>query len=184
MAKTDPPRDPVKDPLILLVDDERYMRALLRQMLQRLEFRQITEAKNAAEARNALDQSQFDLCIAHMWLKPESGLDFLRYVRKHKEPAVKNIRFLLLSADATEKTVKLAVQTGANGFVIKPFSQNTVTERVRAILKKDQKTADAEFEMIDQTKVTIHQRKEDETFAAGPVKDPFADMNLKDLGLD
>jgi two-component system chemotaxis response regulator CheY len=175
---------PINDPVILLVEDERYMRGLLRQMLQRLDLRQIVEAKDAAEGRAALEKQQFDLCIAHMWLKPESGLDFLRFVRKHAEPAIKRIRFLLLSADATEKTVKLAVQSGANGFVIKPFSQNTVTERVRAILKKDQKTADDEFEMIDQTKVTIHHREAEPSFVAGPVKDPFAGVDLKDLGID
>lgn len=174
----------VKEPQILLVEDERYMRLLLRQMLQRLEYRQVVEAKDAVEARAALEKQPFDLCIAHMWLKPESGLDFLRYVRKHAEPSIRTIRFLLLSADATEKTVKLAVQSGSNGFVIKPFSQNTVTERVRAILKKDQKTADGEFEMIDQTKVTIHKREAEDSFAVGPVKDPFAGVDLKDLGLD
>jgi len=123
-------------PVVLVVDDEDSMRALLRQYLRK-EGYTVVEAADGATALAALRRGGVDLALVDVMLP---GLDGFELVRRARQ--LSNLPIILLTARGEETHRVSGLELGADDYVIKPFSVPEVVARVRAHLRRSQAMAD------------------------------------------
>ena len=117
-------------PHLLVVDDDRRLRELLRDFLGRNGYR-VNVASDAAEARRQIAGFAFDLMILDVMMPGESGLELARSMRGSG-----NLPILLLTArgDAADRIAGL--EAGADDYLPKPFEPRELLARLRAILRR------------------------------------------------
>lgn len=117
---------------ILLVDDSGTTRRIITNLLFSIGLTDVHQAENGKNALNKLKNAgNFDLLITD-WNMPEmSGLDLVKAIRS--DPSLKNIRILMVTAEATRDAVISAAQAGINGYVTKPFTAATLKEKINRI---------------------------------------------------
>lgn len=113
---------------MLIVEDERDIREILRRYLEREGFAVITTG-SGAEALRLLDTSQFDLVLLDLGLPDIDGLEVL-------QAAHPRVPVLVLTARAGVDDRIRGLQLGADDYVVKPFSPTEVVLRVRAVLSR------------------------------------------------
>lgn len=124
----------------LVVDDSKSIRDLVKRELETLGFTApIEEAESAdlaLERFKALQGKENSIqCVVSDWNMPgTSGLDFLRIVRAM--PEGKALPFLLLTSESNPEQVLEAAAAGVSNYVVKPFSAETLREKLRAVWKK------------------------------------------------
>lgn len=124
---------------ILVADDMRTMRNLLRQVLSELTYNKITEVDDGAAAWTEIESSfalkiPYGLIISD-WAMPKlSGLELLKKVRM--TDATKNMPFLMITAESEAAQVKEAIMSGVSNYITKPFTADTVKAKLAAIWKK------------------------------------------------
>ncbi len=121
---------------ILLVDDIASMRRLVAAFLHELGYRIITQAANGTEALTMLHKESFDLVVTDWSMPKMSGLELLQEIRK--DPDLKPIPVLLITAEARKENIVAAAQSGASGYIVKPFNITTLGEKVERILERSQ----------------------------------------------
>jgi two-component system alkaline phosphatase synthesis response regulator PhoP len=118
---------------ILIVDDEREIRDLLRYNLEREGYTVLT-AQAGEEALERIFATRPDLVLLDLLLPGLSGLEVLREVRA--EPSTRELPILLLSARGAEMDKLLGFERGADDYITKPFSPREVIARVEAVLRR------------------------------------------------
>jgi len=122
-------------PHILIVDDDRRIRELLKKYLSDNGYRAST-AENAAEARAQLENLTYDLIVLDVMMPGESGLDLTRSLRSQTQQPTSNIPILLLTAQAeTEHRIK-GLEGGADDYLPKPFEPRELLLRIGTILRR------------------------------------------------
>ena len=124
---------------ILVVDDIASMRRVVAAFLHELGYRHIMQAANGTEALAMLHKEAFDLVITDWNMPRMSGLELLQAIRQ--DANLKPIPVLLITAEARKENIVAAAQSGANGYVVKPFTIATLGEKVERILQRSQDTA-------------------------------------------
>lgn len=117
---------------ILVVDDDREIRNLLRDYLEKSGFR-ATAVGDGQETRRALERSRFDLIVLDLMLPHESGLEICRELR-----ASSDIPIIMLTALGEEVDRVVGLEVGADDYVAKPFSPRELLGRIRAVLRRTQ----------------------------------------------
>jgi two-component system chemotaxis response regulator CheY len=117
---------------ILVVDDFPTMRRIIRNFLAELGYTNIIEADDGNTALPVLKSGVVDVLITDWNMPGMRGLDLLREVRK--DPATKKIPVLMVTAEAKREQIAEATQAGANGYVVKPFTVQTLREMMDKIL--------------------------------------------------
>ena len=117
---------------ILVVDDFATMRRIIRNLLQDLGFSNISEADDGKTALPMLQNGNFDLLITDWNMPGMSGLDLLKAVRADTRLA--KLPVLVLTAEAKRDQIVEAAQAGVNGYVIKPFTAETLKTKLDKIL--------------------------------------------------
>ena len=105
------------EPHLLVVDDDRRLRELLRRYLADSGFR-VTGAADAVEARAQLASFAFDLVVLDVMMPGENGLDLTRSLRQQTTP---HIPVLLLTAMAEPEDRVNCLEHGADDYLVKPF---------------------------------------------------------------
>ncbi len=119
---------------ILVVDDKQELRTLLKQYLTQEGFNIIT-ARDGQEALFQARQEKPDLVVLDLMMPEMSGYDFLRiYSREASTPII------ILTAKIEENDKVLGLELGADDYITKPFSMRELTARVRAVLRRADKT--------------------------------------------
>lgn len=118
---------------ILVVDDMATMRNLLVKSLKELGFSNVQEAVNGADAYQKLTASEqpVGLIISESNMPQTTGLDLLKRLRA--EAKFSKIPFIMVTADADKKKIVEAVMAGVSSFVIKPFTTDTLREKLEAV---------------------------------------------------
>lgn len=124
------------DMKILVIDDMATMRKIIKNMLQQIGFKNITEADDGATAwpmiQEALGSPEPYEFIVSDWNMPQmSGLDLLKKVRETEE--LKKLPFLMITAEAEQGNVVIAVKAGVSNFIVKPFSAAVLKEKIEKI---------------------------------------------------
>ena len=119
---------------ILTVDDFSTMRRIIRNMLRQLGYTNILEAEDGAEALSLLQREKVDFVISDWNMPNMSGLDLLKAIRADEN--LKPIPVLLVTAEALKENVVEAVKAGVNNYVVKPFTAETLKEKIDAIFKE------------------------------------------------
>jgi two-component system chemotaxis response regulator CheY len=118
----------------LVVDDVNSMRVQLKDLLRMFGFTHIKTLGNGEEAKEALSSQTFHLVLADWHMEPTNGLDLLKYVRS--QPKLKDIAFLLVTAESTKERVVEAIQAGVDDYLIKPLTILQVQNKVYGVLFK------------------------------------------------
>lgn len=119
-------------PHLLVVDDDRRLRELLRKYLEAQGFR-VTVAADAQEARLKIAAITFDLLVLDIMMPGETGLDLLRSLRQESA-----IPVLLLTAMGEAPDRIHGLELGADDYLPKPFEPRELLLRIRTILKRFQ----------------------------------------------
>lgn len=116
------------DAKILTIDDMATMRKIIKSLLNQLGYKNVDEAENGKEALAKLKQQKYDLVLLD-WNMPEmDGITLLREIRKDSQ--LKDIPVIMVTAEAKKENVLLAIQTGANNYIVKPFTAETLKEKM------------------------------------------------------
>jgi two-component system, OmpR family, response regulator len=117
-------------PHILVVDDDRDIRTLLSDYLQKNGYR-VTAVAEGKGMRRALDQTHVDLIVLDLMLPGEDGLKLCRDLRTTSQ-----IPVLMLTALGEEIDRVLGLEVGADDYLPKPFSPRELVGRIKAILRR------------------------------------------------
>jgi CheY-like chemotaxis protein len=124
---------------VLLVDDNKFIRILIREILHGFGFQRITEALSAAEALERVEQSRPDIIICDWMMHPDDGMTLLRRLRGHADAALRMTPFIMLSGEVRDDRVSMAIGEGADSYVAKPFTAATLmTHLLRVIAKEEE----------------------------------------------
>ncbi|NPV03794.1 MAG: response regulator transcription factor [Syntrophaceae bacterium] len=118
---------------ILIVDDERDIADLLAYNLEREGFA-TRKAYDGEQALEVLRRSRPALILLDLMLPGIPGLEVCRRIRKHPETA--DIPTIMLTAKGDESDRVLGLETGADDYIIKPFSIKELIARIRAVLRR------------------------------------------------
>jgi two-component system, chemotaxis family, chemotaxis protein CheY len=118
---------------ILVVDDSSTMRRIIINTLGKLGYKECQEAANGREGVERLAAAPVDMVITD-WNMPEmSGVDFIRAVRANDK--TKHLPVLMVTTNAAEDDIVEALRAGVNNYVVKPFTPDTIREKIEAVLK-------------------------------------------------
>lgn len=117
---------------ILIVDDFSTMRRIIKNLLNDLGFHNTAEAEDGTTALAALRAGQFEFVITDWNMPGMTGIDLLRAVRADER--LKHLPVLMVTAEAKRDQIIEAAQAGVNGYVIKPFTAETLKEKLDKIL--------------------------------------------------
>ncbi len=117
---------------VLIVDDYPTMLKVLRSLLRQLKFTDITEASNAKDALAMLREDGFGLVISDWNMEPMSGYELLQEVRA--DETLKNLPFILVTAESTTEKVIAAKQAGVSNYIIKPYTAETLKTKLVSVL--------------------------------------------------
>ncbi|GAB6072366.1 chemotaxis response regulator CheY [Venenivibrio stagnispumantis] len=113
---------------ILTVDDMATMRRIIKSILNQLGYNNVDEAENGKDALSKLKQNKYDLVLLD-WNMPEmDGITLLKEIRN--DPQLKDIPVIMVTAEAKKENVLLAIQSGANNYIVKPFTAETLKEKL------------------------------------------------------
>ena len=116
---------------ILVVDDQPDLRLLIRMTLRALG--EVGQAASAEAAQAALAVSVPDLLVLDVWLgEGISGLAFCRQLKD--DPATRDMKIMLLSACGQQSDVAAGMAAGADHYMVKPFSPETLLEAAEGLL--------------------------------------------------
>ena len=118
---------------ILVVDDDREIRHLLAEYLEKQGLR-CTAVADGRQMRAALEKGRFDLVILDLMLPGEDGLALCRHLRA--APAHARMPILMLTARGEDMDRILGLEMGADDYLTKPFVPRELLARIRAILRR------------------------------------------------
>lgn len=119
---------------ILIVDDFATMRRIIKNTLRQGGYKNSAEADDGTTALSKLRADRFDLVIADWNMPHMTGLDLLKAMRSDK--ALKHIPFLMVTAEAQKDHIIEAIQSGANSYLVKPFTLETLSEKIDQIFSE------------------------------------------------
>ncbi|MCP4154646.1 MAG: response regulator [bacterium] len=113
----------------LVVDDSSTMRRIIKNSLKRIGFEDIVEAENG---RDGLEKfADVDIILTD-WNMPEmDGLEFVKRVRATNTA----IPILMVTTNAAKDDIVEALKNGVNNYIVKPFTPETLKEKVESVLK-------------------------------------------------
>ena len=120
-------------PHILVVEDEDSLATLLQYNLQK-EGYDIALAGDGEEALLLVDERLPDLIVLDWMLPKVSGIEVCRRLRQRNE--TRNVPIIMLTARGEETDRVRGLDTGADDYVVKPFSMTELTARIRAVLRR------------------------------------------------
>ncbi|MGN6451552.1 MAG: response regulator [Steroidobacteraceae bacterium] len=117
-------------PHVLIVDDDREIRGLLAQYLEKHEFR-TTAVAEGKEMRRVLDRSHVDLLVLDLMLPGEDGLSLCRELRVRSQ-----LPIIMLTARGEDVDRIVGLELGADDYVAKPFNPRELLGRIKAVLRR------------------------------------------------
>ncbi len=119
---------------ILIVDDFSTMRRIIKNLLRDLGYNNTTEADDGSAALPMLKNGNFDFLITDWNMPTMTGLDLLRAVRADEH--LKTLPVLMVTAEAKREQIVEAAQVGVNSYIIKPFTADTLKEKIDKIFER------------------------------------------------
>jgi two-component system, chemotaxis family, chemotaxis protein CheY len=117
---------------LLVVDDFRTMRRVLRGLLRDMGLDDVAEAGEGAAALERLRAEPVDLVITDIEMPTLNGFELLSAIKKDER--LRHVPVLMLAAEARKDEIVRCIQAGAAGYLVKPFTRETLEEKLRAAL--------------------------------------------------
>ncbi|PPT92164.1 response regulator [Xanthomonas theicola] len=119
---------------ILIVDDFSTMRRIVKNLLGDLGFTNTAEAEDGNSALAALRSAPFEFVVTDWNMPGMTGIDLLRNIRA--DDKLKHLPVLMVTAEAKREQIIEAAQSGVNGYIIKPFTAQTLQEKLGKIFER------------------------------------------------
>ncbi len=118
---------------ILVVDDMVTMRKIVRNILKQLGFANTDEAENGEEGLQKLRGGSYNFVVSDWNMPVMTGIEMLRAIRADEK--LKSIPVLMVTAEAQQSNLIEAVQAGVSNYIVKPFTAETMQEKIGKIFK-------------------------------------------------
>ena len=118
---------------VLVVDDMATMRRIVKNILKQLGFGNVEESENGEEALQKLRADTYGLVVSDWNMPVMTGIDMLRAIRADEK--LKTIPVLMVTAEAQQANLVEAVQAGVSNYIVKPFTAETMQEKLGKIFK-------------------------------------------------
>ncbi|SFM39727.1 two-component system, chemotaxis family, response regulator CheY [Ectothiorhodospira mobilis] len=123
-----------KNMKILIVDDFSTMRRIIKNLLRDLGYNNTAEADDGNTALPMLQNGNYDFLVTDWNMPGMPGIDLLRAVRA--DPRIKDLPVLMVTAEAKREQIIEAAQAGVNGYIVKPFTAETLREKIDKIFER------------------------------------------------
>ena len=164
---------------VLIVDDDRHMRMLIRNMLFALGVKDVAEASDGKTAFKEMQDFHSDLMLVDLKMEPIGGLEFVRRLRADTKNPYRFVPVIMITAYADLNTVAMARDVGITEFMAKPISAADLEKRIQRVLDDVRRFVESpEFNGPDRRrgKKTVfggkERREEEATFIEPPEPEP------------
>jgi two-component system, chemotaxis family, chemotaxis protein CheY len=123
----------------LIVDDFSTMRRIVRGLLKEMGCNNADEAEDGVVALGMMKAQKYDFVVSDINMPNMNGFDLLKAIKA--EDGLRHIPVLMVTAEARKEDIVMAAQSGAAGYIVKPFTKATLEEKVQKILQKLAATA-------------------------------------------
>jgi two-component system chemotaxis response regulator CheY len=118
----------------LIVDDFSTMRRIVRGLLKEMGCNNADEAEDGAVALNMLKAQKYDFVVSDINMPNMNGFELLKAIKA--DEGLRHLPVLMVTAEARKEDIVMAAQSGAAGYIVKPFTKATLEEKVQKILQK------------------------------------------------
>ena len=125
---------PTVDLKFLIVDDFSTMRRIVRGLLKEIGYANAEEAEDGNVALNMLQNGGYDFVVSDINMPNMNGFELLKALKADEK--LKHLPALMVTAEARKEDIVLAAQSGAAGYIVKPFTKATLEEKVQKIMQK------------------------------------------------
>jgi two-component system chemotaxis response regulator CheY len=119
---------------VLVVDDFPTMRRIVKTLLRQLGYTNVIEAEDGQAGLAKLQNEKIDLVLLDWNMPKMTGLELLKAIRA--DDALQHIPVVMITAEGRKEDVLEAVKAGVNNFVVKPFTAETLEEKLAKVLEK------------------------------------------------
>jgi two-component system chemotaxis response regulator CheY len=119
---------------VLIVDDFPTMLRILSNLLRQIQFDNVDQASDGAEALDKLRCGNFSLVISDWNMAPMTGLHLLQEMRADQQ--LRAIPFIMITAESKVENVLTAKQAGVDSYIVKPFNAETLRAKINAVLTR------------------------------------------------
>ncbi len=119
---------------VLIVDDYSTMRRIIKNLLRELGYTNTIEADDGTTGLAELKKGGVDFLITDWNMPNMPGIELLQNVRK--DPALKDLPVLMVTAEAKREQIVQAAEAGVNGYVVKPFTAETLQQKIDRIFER------------------------------------------------
>ena len=119
---------------VLVVDDFSTMRRIVRNLLKELGYTNVDEAEDGVAALQKLKGGTFQFVVTDWNMPNMTGLQLLKAIRA--DAGLKHLPVLMITAEAKKENIIEAAQSGASGYIVKPFTAGTLEEKMNKIFEK------------------------------------------------
>ncbi|MDR2399617.1 MAG: response regulator transcription factor [Endomicrobium sp.] len=121
---------------IIVVDDEDDLRSLAKGLLEEGGYMVVT-CKDTDEGYQRMLKSKPDLAIVDINMPTIGGIEFCRLIRQ--TPTLKNTPIIMLTVESTETNKVIGFDSGADDYIVKPFSNRELVARVKALIRRSKR---------------------------------------------
>jgi len=124
---------PPSDIKILVVDDMAAMRKILKTLLAQLGYKNVDEAEDGKQALEILKKNpnKYGLVITDWNMPNMTGIELVQAIRSDEQ--LKHLPILMVTAEAKKENVLMAIKAGVNNYIVKPFTAETLKEKMEKI---------------------------------------------------
>ncbi len=123
-----------KNMKILVVDDFSTMRRIVKNLLRELGFTNTAEADDGSTALPMLKNGNYDFVVTDWNMPNMEGIELLRNIRA--DPSLAKLPVLMVTAEAKREQIIEAAEAGVNGYIVKPFTAETLREKIDKIFAR------------------------------------------------
>ncbi len=120
---------------ILVAEDHPDGRKLVVRLLEKLGVTNVVAVPNGQEAHEQLQGQAFDLLMADWHMPQLDGMGLLKTVKAN--PSLKSMKVLMVTADDDQQHILEAILAGADGYLVKPVTQERLQQKLEDIFKDE-----------------------------------------------
>ena len=121
---------------VMVVDDNKFIRLLVVEILRGFNVGYVTEAENGQDALDKLDSAHPDLVLCDWLMQPITGLEFLKQVRDGKTALDRSTPVVMMTGQLDATSVLKARSVGVSGYIAKPVTVDGVMNRLVDVIRQ------------------------------------------------
>ena len=152
------------EPRILIANQDSFSRVYFQRAISRCVQAEVCEAENGVKTLELLSSKSFEVLLLDLDMPVLSGLEVLEFI--HDDPAQKRLQVLITTGVNEAKSVRQAIALGVNDYLLKPYQQSTVEERLARALARSRKLLEKEAAAASQLKPRLLVADKDHNFCS------------------